>query len=204
MRIAVTGCEGQLALSLVERSGRWPGVEVLTIGRPHLDLTEPATILPAIERCRPDLVVSAAAYTAVDQAESEPETAFATNAFGAGAVAEAAACLEVPIIHISTDYVFDGSKQGSYAESDTPAPLSVYGASKLAGETAVAEATPAISSFARAGSTAPSEELRQDHPAARGGPRGYRGRSGSTGKSLVGHRPCGCHPRHFRAADEIR
>ncbi|MGK9200696.1 MULTISPECIES: dTDP-4-dehydrorhamnose reductase [Sinorhizobium] len=142
MRIAVTGCEGQLALSLVERSGRWPGVEVLTIGRPHLDLTEPATILPAIERCRPDLVVSAAAYTAVDQAESEPETAFATNAFGAGAVAEAAACLEVPIIHISTDYVFDGSKQGSYAESDTPAPLSVYGASKLAGETAVAEATP--------------------------------------------------------------
>lgn len=71
-------------------------MEVVTIGRPHLDLTEPATILPAIERCRPDLVVSAAAYTAVDQAESEPEAAFAVNAFGAGAVAEAAACLEVP------------------------------------------------------------------------------------------------------------
>lgn len=142
MRIAVTGCEGQLALGLVERSHRRSGMEVVTIGRPHLDLTEPATILPAIERCRPDLVVSAAAYTAVDQAESEPEAAFAVNAFGAGAVAEAAACLEVPIVHISTDYVFDGSKPGSYAEGDTPAPLSVYGASKLAGESAVAEATP--------------------------------------------------------------
>lgn len=142
MRIAVTGCEGQLALGLVERSHRRSGMEVVTIGRPHLDLTEPATILPAIERCRPDLVVSAAAYTAVDQAESEPEAAFAVNAFGAGAVAEAAACLEVPIVHISTDYVFDGSKPRSYAEGDTPAPLSVYGASKLAGESAVAEATP--------------------------------------------------------------
>ncbi|WP_027997677.1 dTDP-4-dehydrorhamnose reductase [Sinorhizobium arboris] len=142
MRIVVTGCGGQLALSLVERARELPDVEVVTTGRPHLDLAERATILPAIERCRPDLVVSAAAYTAVDQAEGEPETAFAVNASGAGAVAEATARLGVPIIHISTDYVFDGTKQGSYAEADTPAPLSVYGASKLAGERAVAAANP--------------------------------------------------------------
>ncbi len=141
MRIAVTGCEGQLALSLVERSHRRSGVKVVTIGRPHLDLIEPATILPAIERCRPDLVVSAAAYTAVDQAESEPEAAFGSTPSGL------ARSLTRPMPRsayrpISTDYVFDGSKQGSYAEGDTPAPLSVYGASKLAGESAVAEATP--------------------------------------------------------------
>jgi len=142
MRIVVTGCNGQLALSLVERAKARTNIEVITVGRPQLDLTRPETVLAALAPCRPNIVVSAAAYTAVDQAEEEKETAFAVNAVGAGAVAEAAARLGVPVIHVSTDYVFDGSKEGSYTEADPPAPLSVYGASKLAGERAVAAACP--------------------------------------------------------------
>lgn len=142
MRIVVTGCNGQLARSLVERSRERADIEVVTVGRPHLDLARAETILPAIDGCRPDLVVSAAAYTAVDQAEAEPELALAVNATGAGAVSEAAARLGLPVIHVSTDYVFDGSKEGAYVEDDPPAPLSVYGATKLAGEKTVAAANP--------------------------------------------------------------
>jgi dTDP-4-dehydrorhamnose reductase len=142
VRVVVTGCNGQLARSLVERSRERADVEVVTVGRPRLDLARAETILPAIERCRPDLVVSAAAYTAVDQAENEPELARAVNATGAGAVSEAAARLGLPVVHLSTDYVFDGSKEGAYVEEDPPAPLSVYGATKLAGEKAVAAANP--------------------------------------------------------------
>lgn len=141
MRIVVTGCNGQLAHALVERARGQVDVEVVTLGRPQLDLALPETVLPALAPCRPDLVVSAAAYTAVDQAEDEKDMAFAVNAVGAGAVARAAVHLGVPVIHISTDYVFDGTKDGSYTEDDAPAPLSVYGASKLAGEKAVAAAS---------------------------------------------------------------
>ncbi|TIT02925.1 MAG: dTDP-4-dehydrorhamnose reductase, partial [Mesorhizobium sp.] len=100
------------------------------------------TVLAALEATRPDVVVSAAAYTAVDQAEDEKDLAFAVNATGAGKVAEAAARLGVPVIHLSTDYVFDGAKDGAYVETDATAPLGVYGASKLAGEEAVAAANP--------------------------------------------------------------
>ncbi|MBD9373718.1 dTDP-4-dehydrorhamnose reductase [Rhizobium sp. ARZ01] len=142
MRIAVTGTRGQVALSLLERAGALPHIEVFTLGRPDLDLARPETIWPALASYSPDLVVSAAAYTAVDQAEDEPELAYRINATGAGAVAGAAARLGVPIIHLSTDYVFDGMKQGGYRETDAPAPLNAYGASKLAGEIAVAAATP--------------------------------------------------------------
>ncbi|MDK1491799.1 dTDP-4-dehydrorhamnose reductase [Sinorhizobium sp. 7-81] len=142
MRIVVTGCTGQVALSLAERARGRPDLDVVAVGRPHLELARPETILPALERHRPDLVVSAAAYTAVDQAEDEPDLAFAVNAVGAGAVAEAAARLGVPVIHLSTDYVFDGFKEGNYAEDDATAPLNVYGASKLAGEKAVSAANP--------------------------------------------------------------
>ena len=115
---------------------------VVTLGRPELDLAQPETIAPAIAAARPDIVVNAAAYTAVDRAESERDLAFAINAAGAEAVAEAAAKLGVPVIQISTDYVFDGTKPAPYVETDAPAPLSVYGASKLAGEEAVAAANP--------------------------------------------------------------
>lgn len=142
VRIAVTGTGGQVALSLMERAGRLPDVEVFTLGRPELDLARRETIWPALASSRPDLVVSAAAYTAVDRAEDEAELAYRINCTGAGAVAEAATRLGVPIVHLSTDYVFDGSKQGGYHETDTPAPLNVYGASKLAGEIVVAAVAP--------------------------------------------------------------
>ena len=89
-------------------------------------------------------MVNAAAYTAVDQAEEEPELAAAVNASGAGAVAEAARIMGVPVIQFSTDYVFDGKKTNPYAEEDQPAPANVYGATKLAGERAVAAATQII------------------------------------------------------------
>ena len=141
MRIAVTGKQGQVAQSLAE-IGRRANVEVILVGRPELDLENPATVHAALAEARPDIVVSAAAYTAVDKAESEAEAAFAVNGAGAGAVAEAAARLGVPVIHLSTDYVFDGALDRPYVETDAVAPASVYGASKLEGERQVAAATP--------------------------------------------------------------
>ncbi|MBA1141382.1 dTDP-4-dehydrorhamnose reductase [Mesorhizobium neociceri] len=142
MRLVVTGRDGQVATSLLEAGKARDGIEVVAVGRPALDLTQPDTVFQALAAARPDIVVSAAAYTAVDQAEDEPDLAFAVNAVGAGKVAEAAAQLGVPVIHLSTDYVFDGSKDGAYVETDATAPLGVYGASKLAGELAVAAANP--------------------------------------------------------------
>jgi dTDP-4-dehydrorhamnose reductase len=137
MRLVVTGKEGQVARSLAERAA---GIdfEVITLGRPELDLAGGAeTIVGLIEEARPDVIVSAAAYTAVDKAESEPEIAFAVNEAGARAVAQAANRLAVPLIHLSTDYVFDGLKGAPYVEEDETGPTGVYGASKLAGEKAV-------------------------------------------------------------------
>ena len=142
MRLVVTGRDGQVAQSLVEAAKGRNDVEVVAIGRPALDLARPETVLAALEAAGPDIVVSAAAYTNVDQAEDEKDLAFAVNATGAGKVAEAAARLGVPVIHLSTDYVFDGAKDGAYVEADRTAPLGVYGASKLAGEAAVAAANP--------------------------------------------------------------
>ncbi|RUX96605.1 MULTISPECIES: dTDP-4-dehydrorhamnose reductase [unclassified Mesorhizobium] len=142
MRLVVTGREGQVAASLLEAGQGRAGVEVIAIGRPELDLAKPDTVIDAIAAAKPDIVVSAAAYTAVDQAEDEPDLAFAVNAVGAGKVAEAARRLGVPVIHLSTDYVFDGTKAGSYVETDAPAPRNAYGVSKLAGEQAVAAANP--------------------------------------------------------------
>ncbi|RWA63661.1 dTDP-4-dehydrorhamnose reductase [Mesorhizobium sp.] len=142
MRLAVTGRDGQVVASLLEAGRGLEGVEVVAVGRPQLDLAQPGTVFDALAVWKPDIIVSAAAYTAVDQAEAERYLAFAVNAAGAGAVAEAAARLGVPIIHLSTDYVFDGTKDGAYVETDATRPLGVYGASKLAGEQAVAAANP--------------------------------------------------------------
>ena len=141
MRLLVTGSKGQLVTALLERSAA-DGIDIVPLGRPQLDLAEPATIGPAIAATKPDAIISAAAYTAVDKAQSERELAFAVNATGAGAVAAAAAQLDVPVIHISTDYVFNGASPRPYRETDATAPLGIYGASKLAGEQAVAVATP--------------------------------------------------------------
>lgn len=135
--MVVTGREGQVVRSLVERAAG-TDVEVITLGRPELDLVgSPAAIRSTVENASPDIIVSAAAYTQVDKAESEREAAFAVNERGAGAIAEAARACAVPLIHLSTDYVFDGSKSAPYVEDDPTRPTGVYGASKLAGEEAV-------------------------------------------------------------------
>ena len=136
MRIAVTGTAGQVVTSLIER-GTVAGHEIIAIGRPDLDLADPASVVRALEAAGPDAIVSAAAYTAVDKAETESDLAYAVNGAGPGAVAQAAKALGVPLIHISTDYVFDGTLDRPYVESDPTGPTGVYGASKLAGEQAV-------------------------------------------------------------------
>ncbi len=140
-RMIVTGREGQVVLSLLERGAEDGRFEVIALGRPQLDLSAPETIEAALHQARPDVIVSAAAYTAVDQAESDEDAATVINGVAAGKIAEAAAQLGVPVIHLSTDYVFDGSKDAAYVESDPVGPIGAYGRSKLAGEQAVATAT---------------------------------------------------------------
>ena len=137
MRIAVTGSRGQVATSLGERAGH--RVEVVALGRPAFDLTDRKAVLAGLEAARPDIVVNAAAYTAVDKAEAEEAIALRVNGDGAGHVAEAAARLGVPLLHLSTDYVFDGLLDRPYRECDPTAPTGTYGRSKLAGEKLVAE-----------------------------------------------------------------
>lgn len=142
MRILVTGREGQLARSLARRASAVPDVRLQTVGRPELDLERPESIETAIAAAAPDVVVNAAAYTEVDQAEDEPERAFRINAAAAGEVAAAARRTGARIIQVSTDYVFDGTGRGPYTESAPTRPLGVYGRSKLEGELRVAEANP--------------------------------------------------------------
>ena len=136
LRIAVTGAAGQVARSLAERASI-RGVDVILVGRPDLDLAQEATVLPALRTARPDAIVNAAAYTAVDKAEEDEAAAFAVNAEGAGHVARAARGLGVPLVHLSTDYVYDGSGDAPWRESDPTHPLSAYGRTKKAGEDAV-------------------------------------------------------------------
>jgi dTDP-4-dehydrorhamnose reductase len=136
MRIVVTGREGQVVRSLVERAGG-TDIEIVPVGRPELDLARLEGINSALEAARPDVIIAAAAYTQVDKAESEPELAFAINERGSRAVARSASKLGVPLIHLSTDYVFNGAKMSPYTEDDPIGPTGVYGSSKLAGEHAV-------------------------------------------------------------------
>ncbi|RQO56670.1 dTDP-4-dehydrorhamnose reductase [Pseudomonas sp. KBW05] len=137
MRILITGQHGQVSQALQQRL---QGLgELIVLGRDRLDLANPEHIRQQVRAQRPDLIINAAAHTAVDLAESEPDAAFAINAIAPGILAEEAKVLGVPLIHYSTDYVFDGTKAAPYTESDTPNPLSVYGQSKLAGERAIAE-----------------------------------------------------------------
>jgi len=114
VRVAVTGNVGQVVSALIELAKDGP-FEVVALGRPELDLADVNSIEPAIRAARADVVVSAAAYTAVDKAEGEADLAFAINATGAGELARVAHEMMIPIIHISTDYVFDGSKAEPYA-----------------------------------------------------------------------------------------
>jgi dTDP-4-dehydrorhamnose reductase len=141
-RILVIGRAGQLATALAE--AEWPADVALTCrGREGIDLARPAAAEKAVIAEKPDLVINAAAYTAVDKAESEPELAFAVNRDGPAALAEACQVIGAPLIHVSTDYVFDGSKRGAYVEEDPVNPASVYGASKEAGESAIRARLPA-------------------------------------------------------------
>ena len=136
MKILITGQHGQVSQALQQRLP--PLGELIVLGREQLDLTNVDRIRQQVRAHRPDLIINAAAHTAVDQAESEPEVAFAINAIAPGILAEEAKALGAPLIHYSTDYVFDGSKPAPYTEADTPSPLGVYGQSKLAGEQAIA------------------------------------------------------------------
>ena len=140
MRLYVFGSEGQVARSLRETVIDKPDIVLGYGGRPEVDIRRPDLVEKALRAFSPDVVINPAAYTAVDRAESEPELAFAINRDGAGIVAAAAARLGVPILHLSTDYVFDGKKASPYIETDPVRPESVYGRSKLEGEHAVAAA----------------------------------------------------------------
>ncbi len=138
MKILITGQHGQVSQAL---QAHLQGLgELMVLGSNQLDLAKPDQIREQIRAHRPDLIINAAAHTAVDQAESEPDAAFAINAIAPGILAQEAKALGIPLIHYSTDYVFDGSKPAPYTEADTPNPLSVYGQSKLAGEQAIAAA----------------------------------------------------------------
>ncbi|MBF8778427.1 dTDP-4-dehydrorhamnose reductase [Pseudomonas fulva] len=135
--ILIIGRNGQLAQALTRHLH---GHRLQVLGRADFDLARSETIGDRLRQLAPQLIINAAAYTAVDQAESERALAFAVNAEGPGVLAQVAAELDVPLIHYSTDYVFDGDKKTPYTEDDTPNPLGVYGESKLAGEQAVASA----------------------------------------------------------------
>ena len=139
--IFVAGNTGQVARSLAEAAEN-SDIHVETFGRPELDLAAPESLEAFVTGKNPVAIVNAAAYTAVDQAESEEELAIKINADGPAALAAVAAKLEVPFIHISTDYVFDGSKPSEYVEEDPVGPTGAYGRSKLAGEKAVLAANP--------------------------------------------------------------
>jgi len=140
MHVTVIGKAGQVARALAERACMHQA-KVLLLGRPELDLVDPSCVEGTLRETRGDLIVNAAAYTAVDRAEAEHDMAEAINGAGAGTVAAAARAMGVPIIQLSTDYVFDGTLHRPYREDDAVNPLGAYGRSKLHGETAVAAAT---------------------------------------------------------------
>lgn len=135
MKILITGRTGQVSRELQQCLA--DGAELLVRGQEQLDLVDADALRREIRTLRPDLIINAAAHTAVDQAESEPQLAFAINATAPAVLAEEAASLDVPLVHYSTDYVFDGSKDAPYTEEDATGPLGVYGRSKLAGENAI-------------------------------------------------------------------
>ncbi|MGH2360979.1 MAG: dTDP-4-dehydrorhamnose reductase, partial [bacterium] len=135
-RILITGKNGQVGWELQRTLA--PLGTVIALDRGGMDLASPDSIRRAIRDAKPEIIVNAAAYTAVDQAESEPDLAMQVNGVAPGVLAEEAKRLNALLVHYSTDYVFDGTKNGPYTETDAPNPLSVYGRSKLAGDQAIA------------------------------------------------------------------
>jgi len=135
LKLLITGSNGQLGWALARTLA--PMGEVIAADRAALDLSKPETIAPMIRALRPDIILNAAAYTAVDKAESEPALAATINATAPGILAEEAKRSGALLVHYSTDYVFDGTKSTPYTESDVTAPLSVYGRTKREGEQAI-------------------------------------------------------------------
>jgi dTDP-4-dehydrorhamnose reductase len=135
MRVLITGVSGQIGGAL--RSRLQHSATLLAADRTVLDLSTPAVLAAALDRLKPDIIINPAAYTAVDKAEDEPALAMCVNAAAPGVMARWAAARDVPLIHFSTDYVFDGAGQRAWLEDDTAHPLSVYGETKLAGENEV-------------------------------------------------------------------
>lgn len=133
-RFVVTGLDGQVVRSLIERGALHTEIEVIPVGRPTLDLGSIETIEAALVAAKPAAIISSAAYTAVDQAETDEASAFTINAAAVGEIGRVAKVLGVPVVHLSTDYVFDGEKASAYLEDDPVNPVSVYGRSKLEGE----------------------------------------------------------------------
>ena len=133
MNVLVIGANGQLGWEVCQR-GKKQGFDIVPLDIPEFDITESSAVERAVSHSGVSLVINASAYTAVDRAESEPELAFAVNRDGPAYLASSCARIGIPLIHISTDYVFDGSKKEPYLETDPPSPLGVYGKSKAAGE----------------------------------------------------------------------
>lgn len=140
MRILITGCRGQIGSSLTEQLTKHEINEVLALDREHLDITNNDDVNAAVTKFEPSIIINAAAHTAVDKAENEVGLSYAINCDGPKYLAQAAQNVGAAILHISTDYVFQGNKEGEYLETDATNPQGVYGKSKLAGEIAVAEA----------------------------------------------------------------
>ncbi len=139
MKVLVTGADGQVGSEMVRLAQ--DDFQVVGFARRGLDITEAEQVKHRLDECTPELVVNCAAYTAVDRAEDEPDAAHRVNTEAVGLLGRACRDRGIGIIHLSTDYVFDGTKDGPYVEEDVPNPLNVYGASKLAGEEVLRAAT---------------------------------------------------------------
>jgi dTDP-4-dehydrorhamnose reductase len=136
MKALIAGGGGQLGQALLRTLPA--GVEAVALGRAELDITNSDALTQSLQKHRPSVVINASAYTAVDRAESDSQAAYATNADAVGALAEACAAQRIRFVHVSTDFVFDGTAGRPYRPDDVTAPLGVYGASKLAGEQQIA------------------------------------------------------------------
>lgn len=137
MKILLTGAAGQVGQAIVAAFQHYPQHQLIACTRTELDITDLAALHMAVHQYRPDVLINAAAYTAVDKAEQEPELAFAINALAAENLAKVCQSLAIPLVHLSTDYVFDGTKAQAYVETDVANPQGVYGVSKWQGEQAI-------------------------------------------------------------------
>lgn len=142
MQVLITGCNGQVGQALVNLYNSRSDVTIQAVDRAELDITDRDAVLRAVQDFQPNIIINAAAHTAVDKAETDIEMSYAINELGPQYLAEGAKEVNAILLHISTDYVFAGDKQGLYQEDDPVAPQGVYGMSKLAGERAVAQYAP--------------------------------------------------------------